>query len=343
MELPTDSRYKTEREQSAFFARVLERAAALPGVTSAAVTSILPLHNQDDRTRFLIENGPELPPNERFQADLRRVSPSYFQTMSIALKRGRLLERRDSDAASAPLVGLVDEAFASHFFADKNPLGRHLVFGKTSLEIVGVVGDVKHVGADREFRPTLYVSFAQRPAARMNLVLRTAGDPGSLAASAKSAIWSVDHDQPIYRVESMESVVAASTSAPRLTISLLGVFAAVALGLAAIGIYGVMAYSVAQRTNEIGIRMALGAPPAIVIAHIVRQGMRIVVVGLALGLAATLALGRVAQSILYATSAHDPLILLSIATLLASVALLACWLPARRATKVDPIAALRAE
>ena len=343
MELPTDSRYQTGREQSAFFARVLEQAATLPGVTSAAVTSILPLHNQDERARFLVENGPALPPNERWQADLRRVSPDYFTTMSIPLHRGRLLDRRDGADSHAPLTGVIDEAFAQRFFGEENPLGRHLRLGATRLEIVGIVGAVKHAGAERDPSPTLYVSFLQHPTSRMNLVLRTAGNPGALAATAKEAVWSIDRDQPVYRVESMESVVTESTSAPRLMLSLLGVFAAVALGLAAIGIYGVMAYSVAQRTNEIGLRMALGARPADVLAHVLRQGMKTVALGLALGLAATLALGRLAQSLLYATSAHDPAVLLSIATLLAAVALAACLLPARRATRVDPMTALRAD
>ncbi|HYP15592.1 MAG TPA: ABC transporter permease [Opitutus sp.] len=343
IELPTDSRYRTGPEQSAFFQRVLERAATLPGVTSAAVTSILPLHPQEDRARFVIENGPALPANETLQAHLRRVSPEYFSTMGIALRRGRLFDLRDGGDPGAPLTGVIDEAFARRFFGEQNPLGRHLRLGRTRLEIVGVVGAVKHAGARRDASPTLYASFLQVPAERMNLVLRTAGDPSALASAAKKAVWSIDRDQPVYRVESMESVVAQSASALRLMLSLLAVFSAVALGLAASGIYGVMAYSVAQRTNEIGLRMALGAQPGAVLAHVLRQGMRTVAVGLALGLGATLALGRLAQSVLYATSPHDPLVLLSIATLLAAVAFVACWFPARRATKVDPLTALRAE
>ncbi|MEO5960158.1 MAG: ABC transporter permease [Opitutaceae bacterium] len=343
MELPTDSRYRTTREQSAFFSRVLEQATALPGVTSAALTSILPLHNQDSRARFLIEHGPALPPNERLQADERFVSPGYFETMGVALKRGRLLDARGRDDANAPFVGLVDEALARRFFGDEDPIGRRLLFRNTHIEIVGIVGDVKHAGADREARPTIYLSFLQSPVSRMNLVLRTAGDPGSLAASAKRAIWSIDRDQPIYRVETMETVVAGATSAPRLTLSLLGVFAVVALGLAAVGIYGVMAYSVSQRTHEIDIRMALGARADDVLAHILRQGMTVVALGLATGLAATLALGQLAQAMLYQTSPRDPVTLIAIAALLAAVALLACWLPARRATKVDPMIALLTE
>jgi putative ABC transport system permease protein len=343
MELPTDSHYKTGPEQSSFFAQVLERVGSLPDVTCVAVTSVLPLHSQEQRARFLIESGPILPPNERFQSDLRQVSPGYFQTMGIAFKHGRLLDRHDSAEGAAPLVGLVDEAFVRRFFADGNALGRHLRLGEARLEIVGVVGDVKHAGADREVRPTLYVSFLQSPAQRMNLVLRTTAAPASLVTSAKQAIWSIDPDQPIYRIESMEDVVAGATSAPRLMLSLLGLFAVVALGLAALGIYGVTAYAVRQRTNELGIRLALGASPAEVVALVLRQGMLLVVVGLTTGLAAIFALGRLGQAMLYHTSSHDPVALGATAALLAVVALVACFIPARRATNVDPMIALRTE
>jgi putative ABC transport system permease protein len=263
--------------------------------------------------------------------------------MGIALKRGRPLDRHDSAEAAAPRVGVVDEAFARRFFGDANPLGRRLLLGKESLEIVGVVGDAKHEGADREARPTLYRSFLQTPTERMNLVVRSAAPTAGLVSSAKSAIWSLDRDLPVYRIESMETVVAESTSASRLTLSLLGLFSVVALGLAAVGIYGVMAYSVTQRTNELGIRMALGASTADVVTQVLHEGMRIVVVGLTIGLAAVFVLGRLVQSMLYHTSPRDPLTLIAIAALLTVVSLLACLLPARRATKIDPLVALRCE
>lgn len=343
MELPTDTHYQNGPQQGAFFAQVLERVQSLPGVRSATLTSVLPLHPQDQRTRFLIEHGPALPPGERLQSDLRRVSPEYFQTMGIALKAGRPLHRHDSAEVNAPLVGLVDEAFVQRFFGAENPLGRRLSIWDGSLEIVGVVGNVKHVGADREVRPTLYVSFLQSPTARMNLLLRTDAEPSALVPAVKRAVWSVDRDQPIYRIETMENVVAEATSAPRLTLVLLGLFAAAALVLAAVGIYGVTAYAVSQRTNELGVRMALGATGTDVLAHVLREGMIPVGLGLAVGLAASFALGRLVQSILYQTSPHDPFTLIAIAALLATVALLACWLPARRATKINPLVALRAE
>ena len=343
IELPTDSRYKTGPERSAFFSRVLEQMGSLPAVTSVAATSILPLHSQDQRTQFLIEGGPVLPANERFQSDVRQVSPGYFQTMGMPFKRGRLLDPHDSAEIATPLVGLVDEAFVRRFFSAGNPLGRHLLLGEKRLEIVGVVGDVKHAGADRDSSPTLYVSFLQIPAERMNLVLRTTAAPASLVDGAKRAVWNVDHDLPVYRIESMEEVVAGATSTSHLTLLLLGLFAIVALGLAAMGIYGVVAYSVKQRTAEFGIRMALGAGRADILRHTLRDGMTVVGFGLVIGLAAALALGQIMQSMLYHTSPRDPTTLAGIALLLLVVSFIACLLPARRATKVDPMIALRTD
>jgi putative ABC transport system permease protein len=343
IELPTDTHYKGRSEQSTFFEQAIERIESLPDVKGVAVTSVLPLRSRDRRARFLIDNGPVLPPNERFQSDLRQVSPSYFQVMGITLKRGRLLNRYDSGARGTPLVGLVDEAFVRRFFGDADPLGHRLQLGEASFQIVGVVGDVKHVGADQEARPTLYVSYQQSPTERMNLLVRSVAAPDSLVSTVKKAIWGIDRDQPIYRVETMESVVAESTSAPRLTLSLLGCFSVVALGLAAIGIYGVMAYSVSQRTRELGVRIALGANSTDVVVQVLREGIRVLVVGLAIGLAVIVALGQLVQSMLYHTSAHDPLTLIAIATLLTGVALIACLIPARRAAKIDPMVALRCE
>jgi len=343
MELPTDTRYHKGQEQGAFFERVLEAAQSLPGVKTAAVTSVLPLHPQDQRTRFLIENGPPLPPNERFQADLRRVSPSYFQTMGIALKRGRLLDRRDGAFADAMPAGVVDEAFARRFFPNQDPLGRHLLLGFAKLEIVGVVGDVKHVGMDREFRPTLYVSYLLIPTERMNLVLRTANEPAALIQSAKNAIWSIDRDQPVYRIETMQDVLAEAASAPRLALSLLGIFAAAALGLASFGVFGVVAYSVNLRSREIGIRMALGASASDVLRLVVLRGMAATGVGMLTGLIAALVLTRVMSGMLYGVSAHDPLIIASVATVLAIVSVGASWFPALRASRIDPVIVLRHE
>ncbi|HTL66216.1 MAG TPA: ABC transporter permease [Lacunisphaera sp.] len=343
MELPTDTRYKSAPEQRAFFDQVLERVSALPGVKRAAVTSVLPLHHQDQRAGFRLENDRSLPADEQLQTDLRQVSPGYFQTMGIALKQGRLLDDRDGLAPGAPLAGLVDEAFVRRFLGKENPLGRRLLLGRNPVEIVGVVGDVKEAGADHAASPTLYLSFLERPAARMNLVLRTATDPLTLVDSAKAAIWSIDREQPIYRIASMEEVVAEATSAPRLTLSLLGAFAGLALGLAVVGIYGVTAYSVSQRTAEFGLRLALGAQPADVVRHILRRGLVLAAAGTLLGAGLALALARLLSGFLFGVSPFDPATFLTVALVLIAIALLACWLPARRATRVDPLVALRAE
>jgi len=343
IELPTDTLYRDRAQQSAFFADVLDRVSSLPGVTSAAVTSVLPLHNHDQRARFVIENGPPLPPNETFQADLRRISPGYFETLGIPLLRGRALDRHDAPRANAALVGVIDAAFAQQFFRDENPLGRHLVAGNTRIEIVGIVGNVKHAGVDRDARPTLYVSFLQSPTERMNLVLRTSAEPAALTQSVKNAIWSIDRNLPVYRIQSMDATVAGATSAPRLTLSLLGVFAAVALGLAAIGIYGVTAYSVSQRTHELGIRQALGADRASVLRLVIVQSMRVVALGLTIGLAVSLALARLAESQLFEVRPWDPTTFTAAITLLLTAALLATYLPALKATRVDPMTALRSE
>jgi putative ABC transport system permease protein len=263
--------------------------------------------------------------------------------MGIALKRGRLLDRRDGVSTDAMPAGLVDEAFARRFFPDQDPLGRHLLLGSAKLEIVGVVGNVKHVGMDREFRPTLYVSYLLIPTERMNLVLRTANEPAALIQSAKNAIWSIDRDQPVYRIETMEDVVAEAESAPRLTLSLLGVFAAAALGLASFGVFGVVAYAVNLRSREIGIRMALGASASDVLRLVVMRGMATTAVGVLTGLTAALALTRLMSGMLYGVSAHDPLIIVGVATVLAIVSVAASWLPALRASRIDPMIVLRHE
>jgi putative ABC transport system permease protein len=343
MELPTDTRYRHDDEQSAFFERVLEAARGLPGVRSAAVTSVLPLHPQDARVGFLIENGPVLPAHERLQADWRRVSAGYFETMGIGLLRGRLLDRLDDRRDGAVLRGVIDEAFARRFFGASDPLGRRLVLGRSQVEIVGVVGNVKHVGAAREFRPTVYVSFQVIPADRMNLVLRTAGDPAGAAAAAKAAVWRIDRDQPIYRVETMEQVVAEAESAPRLTLRLLGVFAAAALALASFGIFGVVAYTVSLRKREIGIRMALGADSRLVRRLVVGQGMRTAGVGMAAGLAASLGATRLMAGVVYGVSASDPAVLALVCAVLGTAAVAASWLPAMRAGRIDPVVVLREE
>lgn len=341
MELPTDSRYQKPPEQSAFFQQVLEKISVLPGVHSAAVTAILPLTQQDQRARFLIENGPPLPQGQRLAADYRRVSPSFFQTLGVPLLRGRLLE--EHDGPDAPSVAVIDETMARRWWPNENPVGRRLVTGMGPIEIVGVVGAVKHAGLEKDARPTVYVSYRQHAADRMSLVIRTVQDPNSLAKGAKHAIWSVDHDQAIYRVESMDEVVSAAGATPRVTVVLLASFAVTALLLATLGIYGVMAYLVSQRTREIGIRVALGAGGADVLRLVVGQGLSMTAVGVAVGLAAAAVLTRFLSALLYEVSAIDPAIFAAMAVLVSLVAMAASYLPARRAATVDPVVVLREE
>ena len=287
MELPTDSRYRQPREQADFFRRVLDHVGEVPGVTAAGVGDILPLQQADDRTSFLIEGRPPLSNGQRLSANDRSVSEKFFAAMGIPLREGR--EFTAHDKPGRPLVVIVDDAFVKRFFLPEgigNPIGQRLRFTQSVREIVGVVGSVRHAGLNQEPAPTIYLPFEQNPSARMSLVTRTAVDPSSLIRAVKNAIYAVDRDQPVYDIRTMEQAVQATTASERLTISLLGVFAAVAVFLASLGIYGVMSYTVAQRRHEVGIRMALGAGSRDVLRLVLRQGFTLAGIGIAAGLAA---------------------------------------------------------
>jgi putative ABC transport system permease protein len=266
--------------------------------------------------------------------------------MGIALLRGRELTERDNADAARVLV--INEAMAKAFWPDEDPIGKRVAFDRINgtpnwREIVGIARDVKHVSLEDTARPEMYLPFAQFPIFFQTIVLRTAGDPLSLVAAARSEVLAVKNDQPISNIHTMEELLSNSIAQRRFNMLLLSIFAGVALLLSAVGIYGVMSYSVAQRTHELGLRMALGAQSSHVIALVVRQGMSLALIGVGVGLAASFALTRIMASLLYGVSATDSLTFSLIALLLASVALLACYLPARRATKVDPMVALRYE
>lgn len=263
--------------------------------------------------------------------------------MGIPLLRGRNFSETDKDGR--PLVAVINETLAKRYWPDgRNPIGERLRFGSGSLwEIVGIVGDVKHEGLDQHVAPTVYLSYLQSPEARMSLVVRTAAEPLGMVRAVKDAVYSVDKDQPMYKIRSMDQVVAGSQSSPRLMLILLSIFAAVALALASLGIYGVISYSVTQRTREIGIRMALGAERGHVLRMVAGRGVVLAAAGVLTGLAAALALTRVMSSLLFGVSATDPTIFAGASLFLGAIALAASYVPAHRATNLDPLTSLRHE
>jgi putative ABC transport system permease protein len=291
---------------------------------------------------FAIKEAPA-PPGEYSAADLRDVSPSYFGTMGIPLLQGRAFT--DHDNADGERVAIIDETLARHFFPNQDPVGMHLQFSWASRprEIVGVVGGVHDTGFDQQPRPTIYFPYLQAGDQTMSLVVRTDAQPGAILPSIKNAIRAVDKDQPVFNVKTMDEIISGVVSAQRLAFILLGIFAFLALALAASGIYGVTSYSVSQRTHEVGIRMALGAREVDVLRLVVGHGLTLAAIGMALGIAGALVLTRFLASMLYGIRSTDPLTYLGVSLLLAAVAMVASYIPARRAAKVDPMEALRYE
>jgi len=274
------------------------------------------------------------------------VTPTYFRSMGIPLLSGRTITPQD--VADGPQVALVNEAVVRRYFPNEDPLGKRFKFGDPEdqapwITIVGVVKDVRRQGLDTAARIASYLPHRQRPARSLEVVIRAAGEPLALAGAARDTIRSLDRDLPITNLRTMSDVLSETSAQRRFNMLLLGLFAGVALLLAAVGIYGVMAYAVTQRTHEIGVRMALGARPRDVLSLVLKQGLGLALAGVALGLGGAFALTRLMASLLYEVSATDPLTFAAVALLLVGVASLASYLPARRATKVDPMIALRYE
>jgi putative ABC transport system permease protein len=337
-------RYQDDAALRGFMGALLPRLQALPGARSAGGEMYLPLTGDKIGHGFFRDDRPLPRPGEELPMDLRVVAGDYFSTLGIPLLRGRAFDARDHERA--PTVFVVNQALAREYFPGENPVGKRISYewGDTiSGEIVGVVGNVREMGPKEEPAPAVYRPYAQWPSQRMTVVLRTDGDPRALAAAAGRVVREIDPDQPVAQVRTMEQVLGETVARPRLNLYLLGGFAGVALLLAAIGLYGIVSYSVTQRRHEIGVRVALGAKDGDVLRLIVRQGMGLTALGLLVGLAAALAATRVMRSLLFGVAATDPLTLAGVAAFLAAVALLASWLPARRATRVDPMVALRAE
>ena len=347
IELP-EARYKEIPKQIQFRERALEAVNALPGVQAAAISE-LPM-TENLMHNFIIDGRPPLAPGEEPELETRTVAGGYFRTMEIPVRQGR--DFTAQDRADSPPVGLVNESFVREYFPNENPIGGRIAWARANprrwMTIVGVVSDVRHYGLNLPEQPAFYSSFEQQdqPWKRwMYLAVRAEGNTGVLADQVKNQIWSVDKQIPVTKLRTMTDVMAASVAAQaqRFNMTMMAIFSGVALVLAAIGIYGVISFSVTQRTHEIGIRMALGAKSSHVLRGVLWEGAQLAGIGVAMGIGGAFALTRVMSSLLFGVSATDPVIFASISIILAGVALGATFIPARRATRVDPMIALRYE
>jgi putative ABC transport system permease protein len=330
------------RQQSqAFYEQAVDRMRSLPGVQSATLTAFVPISGGGYRRGAALE-GYQPQPNEDTELNTNIVGPNYFSTMGIPLVAGRDFNAQDREGS--PLVAVVNEVLARRYFGG-NALGRRLRLGSEERfrEIVGVARTAKYRNLREEPMPFIYTPLAQDHQSGMTLMVRTAGDPAALVGAVRNEIRALNKDVPLFSVQTMKERIGSELAADRMIAVLLSVFGGAALMLAAIGIYGVMGYAVAQRTHEIGIRIALGADQRDILKLIVSQGMLLIVIGAGIGLALALAATRLLKSLLFGVSATDPLTFVSVVVVLVGVALLACYLPARRAMKVDPLVALRYE
>jgi putative ABC transport system permease protein len=347
-------RYTEPAQFVSFFRQVDERVRALPGAESAAMINYLPLTGWTGFVNFEIAGTAPRPRGEELSAQYRAIDAAYFSTMRIPLRKGR--EFAESDAEQGAGVAVINSALARRFFQDENPVGKQFRFlpeGRTAfapvlrdswLTVVGVVGDTTESDVGEAKAAIFYVPYQQNPSPLMRLVVRTATNPMALASAVRRQVEQVDKDEPVSEVKTMEDYVEALASRRRLNMALVGFFAALATALSAVGIYGVMSYSVTQQTHDLGIRMALGAEPRDVLRLVVRQGMTLALTGIVVGLmAGVFILSPVLAPMLYGLTGTNPLVLAGTAALLAAIALVACYVPARRATRVDPLTALRYE
>ena len=338
-------KYREPQQATVFFEQLLQRVRTMPGVESVGGIDPLPLSDSNVTTGFVVEGAPALAPADRPDVGERAVTPGYFQTMGIPVLKGRSFTEQDRD--NTPRVIIINEALARRYWPNEEAIGKRLGFDDPAKqvwrEIVGIIGNVKHKSLDADAKPEVYFPYQQYPKNFMSLVARTSSDPASLIPAIRNQVLSIDKDQPVFDIKTMDQRLAKSVATSRFVMLLLGILSAMALILAAVGIYGVMAYLVTQRTHEIGIRMALGAQNHDVLKMVVGQGMALVLVGVVIGLIASLALTRMMRTLLFGVTPTDALTFAAVSFGLIAVALLACYIPARRATKVDPLVALRYE
>jgi putative ABC transport system permease protein len=345
---PPQAKYREGQQQIAFFEQALRRIEALPGVRAAGVSQSIPLGGNTWGSNFSIQEQPTIPLGAHPNATLYAVSPKYFDAMGILLMKGRGFTERDAKGAAG--VVIIDESLASRFFPGGDAIGKHLTIDflpgtgePTPREIIGIAANVKHFGLERESGPQIYESYLQHSYPGMTLVVRTSSDPSGQAPAIRSELRALDRNLLISKIRTMEEIVAGKTASRRFNTLLMAVFAAVALTLAAVGLYGVLSHSVSQRRQEIGIRMAMGAQVGDVLKLVVGQGMRLSLIGVAVGLAGAFGLTRLMAKLLFGVKPTDPLTFALVTAMLIAVALVACYIPARRATKVDPIVVLRCE
>jgi putative ABC transport system permease protein len=341
---PSGTKYQRDADFISFYDNVLQKIGAIPGVESAGAINTLPLA-KGPTLGFRIEGRAPLTLDKWPGANYRLVSADYFRTMNIPVSAGRAFTDRDKEGA--PMVAVINQALARRDFANENPIGKRIAFGSNAqanwFEIVGVVDNVRSLELQEEPTAEVYLSSLQDQFEGMSVVIRSGVEPASLIPSVRQAVAEVDKSQPVADIRTMENIVTAAVTQPRFNLFLLGLFGGVALLLSTAGIYGVTAYTVTQRTHEVGIRLALGAQVGDVLQMILRQGMLLISLGIVIGLVAALVLTRLLKSLLFGVSVTDPLTFIAVSLLLALVALLACYIPARRATKVDPLVALRYE
>jgi putative ABC transport system permease protein len=333
--------YREDHHRIAFFERLIRDLEALPGVTQAAAIQSLPMRD-DYFLSFTARGRPAPKPGESPSASYRAISPDYPTTLGIPLLRGRLFTERDAE--KAPMVAIVDQKFVDRFYPDEDPIGQGIDIGNGTdgfYEIVGVIGNTRQDSLDAAPTPTMYVPYPQSAFAGMWVVARTSGDPAQLANAARQTVRAIDGTLPAYSMTPLTTVLSDSVAQRRFSMLLLGFFAVVALFLAAVGLYGVVAYSVSQRTQEIGLRMAIGAQRGDVVRMVVGGGMRLALIGVAIGTLGALGLSRLVKTMLYEVTPFDPPSYAVTAVVLLAVAALACYVPARRAMRVDPLVALR--